>query len=50
MYTVLPAYEADLYGSKYIGAIHGRFLVFGAVATVVGTTALQYTSIKINNF
>lgn len=40
VFAVLPAYEADLYGPKYIGAIHGRFLVFGAVATVVGPTLL----------
>lgn len=37
---MLPAYEADLYGSKYIGAIHGRFLTFGAAATVAGPTLL----------
>jgi hypothetical protein len=24
VFAVLPAYEADLYGAKYIGAIHGR--------------------------
>ncbi|XP_023325629.1 uncharacterized protein LOC111699239 isoform X2 [Eurytemora carolleeae] len=40
VFSVLPAYEADLFGSKYIGAIHGRFLTFGAVATVVGPTLL----------
>ena len=40
VFSVLPAYEADLYGSKYVGAIHGRFLTFGAVATIVGPTLL----------
>merc|ERR1712168_1096668 len=39
-FAVLPAYEADLYGSKYVGAIHGRFLTFAAVATVLGPTLL----------
>ena len=29
-YAIMPAYEADLYGAKYVGAIHGRFLLFGA--------------------
>ena len=28
------------YGSKYVGAIHGRFLTFAAVATVLGPTLL----------
>jgi len=40
VFAVLPAYEADLYGSKYIGAIHGRFLTFAACATVAGPTLL----------
>ena len=26
VFAVLPAYEADLYGAKYIGAIHGRLI------------------------
>ena len=28
VFAVLPAYEADLYGTKYIGAIHGRSVDF----------------------
>ena len=28
VFAVLPAYEADLYGTKYIGAIHGRLVDF----------------------
>ena len=40
VFAVLPAYEADLYGAKYIGAIHGRFLTFAAAATVLGPTLL----------
>ena len=39
-FAVLPAYEADLFGSKYIGAIHGRFLTFAAAATVAGPMIL----------
>jgi len=35
-FAVLPAYEADLYGPKYVGAIHGRFLLAATVSTVVG--------------
>eukprot|EP00088_Acartia_fossae_P038604 TRINITY_DN40040_c0_g1_i6.p1 TRINITY_DN40040_c0_g1~~TRINITY_DN40040_c0_g1_i6.p1 ORF type:complete len:518 (+),score=109.22 TRINITY_DN40040_c0_g1_i6:75-1556(+) len=40
VFSVLPAYEADLYGSKYIGAIHGRFLIFASVATILGPSLL----------
>jgi len=40
VFAVLPAYEADLYGAKYVGAIHGRFLTFAACATVLGPTLL----------
>ena len=40
VFASLPAYEADLYGTKYVGAIHGRFLTFAACATVLGPTLL----------
>jgi len=40
VFAVLPAYEADLYGAKYVGAIHGRFLTFAACATVLGPSLL----------
>jgi len=36
VFAVLPAYEADLYGPKYVGAIHGRFLLSATVSTIVG--------------
>merc|ERR1712032_1145520 len=32
-FAVLPAYEADLYGPKYVGAIHGRFLLAASLST-----------------
>jgi len=35
-YAVLPAYQADLYGSKNIGAIHGRMLLFSSAAALIG--------------
>lgn len=35
-FAVLPAYEADLYGPKYVGAIHGRFLLSATVSTILG--------------
>ena len=36
VFAVLPAYEADLYGPKYVGPIHGRFLLAATVSTIVG--------------
>nr|XP_040568855.1 LOW QUALITY PROTEIN: oxalate:formate antiporter-like [Lepeophtheirus salmonis] len=35
-FAVLPAYEAGLYGSKYVQAIHGRFLLAATTSTIVG--------------
>jgi len=35
-FAVLPAYEADLYGPKYVGAIHGRFLMSATISAFVG--------------
>ncbi len=29
-------FQADLYGPKYVGAIHGRFLLAATVSTIVG--------------
>ena len=39
-YAALPAYEADLFGSKYVGAIHGRFLLASSAASLAGPTIL----------
>jgi len=35
-FSVMPAYEADLFGSKYIGAIHGRMMMFLSAAALSG--------------
>lgn len=35
-YSILPAYEADLFGTKYVGAIHGRILLASSAAAVSG--------------
>jgi len=40
VFAVLPAYEADLYGPKYVQAIHGRFLICASLSTVAGPTIL----------
>eukprot|EP00794_Sanderia_malayensis_P017685 gene17685-19451_t len=39
-YAALPAYEADLFGSKYVGAIHGRFLLASSAASLAGPSIL----------
>jgi len=36
VFSVLPPYEAHLYGSKYVGAIHGRFLPFSTIRGLAG--------------
>ena len=40
VFAVLPAYEADLYGPKYVQAIHGRFLLAATVSTIAGPLLL----------
>jgi MFS family permease len=39
-YAILPAYEADLFGAKYVGAIHGRFLLASTAAALAGPSIL----------
>lgn len=36
VFSVLPAYEADLYGAKFVGAIHGRMLLGMSAASIAG--------------
>ena len=40
VFSVLPPYEADLYGSKYVGAIHGKFLPFSTIRGLLGPAIL----------
>ncbi len=40
-YALLPAYESDLFGSKYVGPIHGRILLFGSIAALAGPSAIH---------
>eukprot|EP00993_Chasmostoma_nieuportense_P006232 NODE_684_length_1951_cov_34.514254_g635_i0.p1 GENE.NODE_684_length_1951_cov_34.514254_g635_i0~~NODE_684_length_1951_cov_34.514254_g635_i0.p1 ORF type:complete len:607 (+),score=151.82 NODE_684_length_1951_cov_34.514254_g635_i0:54-1823(+) len=39
-YAILPAYESDLFGAKYVGAIHGRMLLASTAAALVGPNIL----------
>ena len=36
VYATLPAYEADLFGAKYVGAIHGRMILYSSAAALTG--------------
>jgi len=40
VYSVTPAYETDLFGSKYFGAIHGLMLTASSVGAIFGPVAL----------
>lgn len=42
VFSVLPPYEADLYGSKYVGAIHGKFLPFSTIRGILGPAILLH--------
>ena len=39
-FATIPAYLADLFGSKFVGAIHGRLLTAWATAGVLGPVAI----------
>eukprot|EP01038_Epipyxis_sp_PR26KG_P004904 gene4904-6867_t len=41
VYALLPAYESDLFGSKFVGAIHGRMLLFPSAAALAGPSLLM---------
>lgn len=42
VFSCLPPYEADLYGSKWVGAIHGKFLPFSSVRALAGPALLLH--------
>jgi MFS family permease len=39
-FSTIPAYLADLFGARYVGAIHGRLLTAWSVAGVLGPLAI----------
>lgn len=41
-FAVLPAYEADLFGTKNVGPIHGRMLLFTSMSALSGPSGLLY--------
>ena len=41
-FATIPAYLSDLFGTKMVGAIHGRLLTAWSVAGVLGPFLLGY--------
>jgi MFS family permease len=41
-FATIPAYLADIFGTKYVGGIHGRLLTAWATAGVLGPVLVNY--------
>jgi MFS family permease len=41
-FATIPAYLADIFGSQFVGAIHGRLLTAWATAGIIGPTVVNY--------
>ena len=41
-FSTIPAYLADIFGTKYVGGIHGRLLTAWATAGVLGPVLVNY--------
>ncbi len=41
-FSTIPAYLADLFGTRFVGAIHGRLLTAWSTAGVLGPTLVTY--------
>ena len=46
-FATIPAYLADIFGTKYVGGIHGRLLTAWSAAGVLGPLAI--TSLRQNS-
>jgi len=44
VFAILPAYEADLFGTKFIGPIHGRMLLYSSMAAIAGDAMLNFST------
>jgi MFS family permease len=47
VFAILPAYQSDLYGAKYVSAIHGKMMLFASAAALTGPaliSSLRYNS------
>ena len=36
VYALMPAYESDLFGNRFVAAVHGRMLIFSSAAALTG--------------
>jgi len=41
-FATIPAYLADVFGTKYVSAVHGRLLTAWSVAGVLGPVLVNY--------
>lgn len=41
-FATIPAYLADLYGTRFVGGIHGRLLTAWATSGVLGPVLINY--------
>jgi hypothetical protein len=41
-FATVPAYLADMFGTQFVGAIHGRLLTAWATAGIIGPTVVAY--------
>ena len=41
-FSTIPAYLADIFGTRYVGGIHGRLLTAWATAGVLGPVLVNY--------
>ena len=41
-FATIPAYLKDLFGTKQVGAIHGRLLLAWSLAAIVGPVTINY--------
>jgi MFS family permease len=41
-FSTIPAYLADIFGAKYVSAVHGRLLTAWSVAGILGPVLVNY--------
>jgi hypothetical protein len=41
-FATVPAYLADMFGTQFVGAIHGRLLTAWSTAGIVGPVVVNY--------
>ncbi|MCP6769202.1 MFS transporter, partial [Klebsiella pneumoniae] len=41
-FATIPAYLADIFGTQFVGAIHGRLLTAWATAGIAGPVVVNY--------